>query len=117
MEHSDDAEIYEKHAGDLVRYATVLVGPDQAPDVVSTVVLRVLKRRNLSDLDNPRAYLFRSVLNESRSWARKRKSESLALSRLIEQESFDEDTSRIAPFSLFHKSLPAISGVRKRLRG
>jgi DNA-directed RNA polymerase specialized sigma24 family protein len=45
-----------------------LVGPDQAPDVVSTVVLRVLKRRHLSDLENPRAYLFRSVLNEARSW-------------------------------------------------
>jgi DNA-directed RNA polymerase specialized sigma24 family protein len=43
-----DGEIYEKHSADLIRYATVLVGPDEALDVVSTVVLRVLKRRRSS---------------------------------------------------------------------
>jgi RNA polymerase sigma-70 factor (ECF subfamily) len=107
VEQSDDAEIYEKHAGDLVRYATVLAGPDQAQDVVSTVVLKVLTRRNLSDLDDPRAYLFRSVLNESRSWARTRKAKSLALSRLIEQEAFD------GPESVIVERLTAADAVWK----
>lgn len=81
-----DQEIYEKNAPDLVRYATVLVGPDQAPDVVSTVVLRVLRRRSLADLDDARAYLFRAVLNESRSWGRRRKTNRVVLAQLLERE-------------------------------
>ena len=63
----DDEEIYRRNRDDLIRYAAVLVGPSAAEDVVSTVVLRVLTRRRLMDLDEPRAYLFRAVLNESRT--------------------------------------------------
>lgn len=83
---SSDREIYEKHSADLIRYATVLVGPDQAPDVVSTVVLRVLQRRGLSELDDPKPYLFRAVMNECRSWRRRRQSRRVALSRFFERE-------------------------------
>ena len=39
-----DREVYEEIAPDLMRYATALVGPDHAPDVVSTVVTRALHR-------------------------------------------------------------------------
>jgi RNA polymerase sigma-70 factor (ECF subfamily) len=95
VEYLEDAEIYEKHAVDLIRYATVLVGPDQAPDVVSTVVLRILRLRHLSDLENPRAYLFRSVLNEARSWGRTRRARSLAISRLAEHRSSDDQDSLV----------------------
>jgi len=69
---SSDSEIYERHRSDLIRYATVLVGRSEAEDVVSAVVLRVLSKRRLADLDEPRSYLFRSVLNEVRSRARRR---------------------------------------------
>lgn len=62
-----DEEIYRKNKDDLIRYATVLIGPSEAEDVVSTVVLRVLGRRRLEDLEEARAYLFRAVLNESRT--------------------------------------------------
>ncbi|MGH8937158.1 MAG: RNA polymerase sigma factor [Acidimicrobiia bacterium] len=62
-----DAEIYEANRADLVRYTAVLVGPHDAEDVVSTVMLRVLERRRLDDLEDARAYLFRAVLNECRS--------------------------------------------------
>jgi RNA polymerase sigma factor (sigma-70 family) len=66
MGMSADEEIYLKHRDELVRYATVLVGPDAAPDVVSTVVTKVLSsRRSLGDLREPRPYLMRGVLNES----------------------------------------------------
>ena len=54
-----------------MRYASVLVGPDRAPDIVSTVMVRVLARRTLASLEEPRAYLFRSVLNECRGLQRK----------------------------------------------
>lgn len=63
----DDETIYRKNRDDLIRYATVLVGPSGAEDVVSTVVLRILVRRRLDDLDEPRAYLFRAVLNECKT--------------------------------------------------
>jgi DNA-directed RNA polymerase specialized sigma24 family protein len=63
----DDETIFRKNRDDLIRYATVLVGPTQAEDVVSTVVLRILARRRLQDLEEPRPYLFRSVLNECKT--------------------------------------------------
>lgn len=73
MMDSSDTQIYRKHRDDLIRYATSLVGPDRAEDVLSTVVLRTLRRRSLADLDEARPYLFRAVLNESRRvtrWSR-----------------------------------------------
>ena len=73
---SSDSEIYERHRNGLVRYATVLVGRSEAEDVVAAVVLRVLSKRRLADLDEPRSYLFRSVLNEARSRARRRSEQS-----------------------------------------
>lgn len=63
----DDESIFRKNQDDLIRYATVLVGPTSAEDVVSTVVLRILARKQLQDLDEPRAYLFRAVLNECKT--------------------------------------------------
>ena len=42
-----------------------------AEDVVSTVVLRTLSKRSLTSLDRPDSYLFRAVLNESRSRSRR----------------------------------------------
>jgi len=62
-----DEEIYRKNKDDLIRYASVLVGQFEAEDVVSTVVLRILRRRPLEELEEARAYLFRAVLNESRT--------------------------------------------------
>lgn len=63
----DDETIYRKNRDDLIRYATVLVGPAGAEDVVSVVVLRILAKRRLQDLEEPRAYLFRAVLNECKT--------------------------------------------------
>lgn len=68
----DDAAIWRKHSEELTRYATVLVGPDEAEDVLSIVVERVLRRSgSLAALDDPRPYLFRAVLNESRGFLRR----------------------------------------------
>ncbi len=66
-----DAAIWREHNAELVRYATVLVGPDHAEDVLSTVIERVLRRRGgLGSLADPRPYLFRAVLNQSRNHLR-----------------------------------------------
>lgn len=75
----DDEAIYAGVRDDLVRYASVLVGPGEAEDVVSRVMVRLLRRRSLASLDEPRAYLFRSVLNEARGVLRGRKQRPLPL--------------------------------------
>ena len=66
-----DETVYTKLKDDLIRYAAVLVGPDRADDVLSTVMVRLLRKRSLSSLEDPRAYLFRTVLNESRGVLRR----------------------------------------------
>jgi RNA polymerase sigma factor (sigma-70 family) len=64
--HELDAEIYEKHADELVRFATFLVRPSDGPDLVSSAVLRVLSSHSATPIRNWRAYLYRAVLNEAR---------------------------------------------------
>lgn len=61
-----DAEIYEKYASELVRFATGLVGPDDAADVVAESFVGVLGSQSWEKVDEPRAYLYRAVLNEVR---------------------------------------------------
>lgn len=73
-----DEAIYREHKDALVRYASVLAGPSNADDIVSTVVTRIYrKHRTLSDLDDPKPYLMRSVLNEAID--RKRRGDELPL--------------------------------------
>ena len=70
----DDEAVWRKYSGELVRYATVLVGPEDAEDVLSTVVLRILNGKgSLQALRDPRPYLFRAVLNEARNFHRRRR--------------------------------------------
>jgi RNA polymerase sigma-70 factor (ECF subfamily) len=68
-----EEEIYNDLAPRLMRYATVLVGPSDAEDVVSTVVARAVSRPGgLSALEDAAAYLMKSVLNESKGFRRAR---------------------------------------------
>ena len=62
-----DEEIYRKYADDLVRFATGLVGPFDAQDVVTDACLRSFRARDWTQVQNHRAYLYRSVLNHARS--------------------------------------------------
>jgi RNA polymerase sigma factor (sigma-70 family) len=66
-----DEMIYNTLSGELVRYACALVGPDDGPDLLSVVITRVLAKRRLSDLRDPRLYLFRALGNEARSHRRR----------------------------------------------
>jgi len=60
-----DAEVYEKHAGELIRFAVALAGPSGAEDVVAAAVLRAMSAPRWQVIDNRRAYLFRVVFNEA----------------------------------------------------
>lgn len=66
-----DEVIYNTLSGELVKYASALVGPDDGPDLLSAVITRVLAKRKLSDLDDPRRYLFRAINNESKNHRRR----------------------------------------------
>ena len=64
---ADSSEVYRRHADELVRYATALVGPADSPDVVVDAVLAAFRSPAWSKVENQRAYLYRAVLNRSLS--------------------------------------------------
>ena len=70
---ADAVEIYEKHADELIRFASVLVGPSGAEDVLSGAMVRLLGTVDWSTITAKRAYLYRAVLNEARSQHRSTK--------------------------------------------
>jgi RNA polymerase sigma factor (sigma-70 family) len=78
---SSDAELLEKHADELTRFATGIVGPSDASDVVSGAFLRCMVSAQWPSVINRRAYLYRAVLNEAlatrRSLARRRRREEV----------------------------------------
>lgn len=61
---------YRTHAADLVRYATVLVGPHDAHDVVNDVLATAIARNSLRAAIDVRAYLFGAVARRSADWHR-----------------------------------------------
>ncbi len=67
----DEATLWRLHSTDLVRYATLLVGPLDAPDLVSGAFMRVV--RSGRTLEQPRAYLMRAVTNAAASQHRSRR--------------------------------------------
>jgi RNA polymerase sigma-70 factor (ECF subfamily) len=68
----------------LIRFATLLVGPNDAADAVSAAFLNVVRRADLDRVDNLRAYLYRSVSNaaadQSRNSLRRQRREVSAAS-------------------------------------
>jgi RNA polymerase sigma factor (sigma-70 family) len=67
VERESDEAVYQKYADELIRFATALVGPSDAPDVLSIAVLRALASPGWPEVRDPRAYLTRAVLNEARA--------------------------------------------------
>jgi len=68
-----DAEVYGKYADELIRFATGIVGPHDAPDVLSAAVLRTFTSPSWPSVTHQRAYLYRAVLNECRQLERGRR--------------------------------------------
>lgn len=70
--------LWRQHADELLRFATVLVGPSEANDIVVDAFLRASAAFETTEVDNQRAYLFRAVNNRAldlrrsrqRRWAR-----------------------------------------------
>jgi RNA polymerase sigma-70 factor (ECF subfamily) len=64
---TEPGELYRRHADELVRYATALVGPDDAADVVVDAVMAALRSPGWAAVANQRAYLYRAVLHRAAS--------------------------------------------------
>jgi RNA polymerase sigma-70 factor (ECF subfamily) len=69
-EREGDAEVYARHAPELVRFATVLAGPSGADDLVASAMLKAFTNPGWAGVQNQRAYLYRAVLNEARQEGR-----------------------------------------------
>jgi RNA polymerase sigma-70 factor (ECF subfamily) len=64
--------VYVAHSLRLVRLATVLVGPDDAPDLVSEAVRRAVHRPGWDQVRDQGAYLVTTLVNETRQFHRER---------------------------------------------
>lgn len=64
--------LWRSHADELLRFATVLVGPSDAPDVVTDAFMRSETVLGSGTITNPRAYLFRAVTNHAHDLRRSR---------------------------------------------
>lgn len=64
--------LWREHAGRLVRFATFLVGPSDANDVVVEAFLRAMPQVLAGEVKNPDAYLFRAVTNHANDLRRTR---------------------------------------------
>jgi RNA polymerase sigma factor (sigma-70 family) len=111
---SDD-EVYRKYSDDLVRFATGLVGPADAADVVSDAVARVLASPKWPDARDRRAYLFGSVLNEARmhhrSTMRRRAREARVAQRegLVDPEVRPEVLEAVARLSVRQRAVVVLT--------
>jgi len=59
----DNEQAYRSYAVELTRYATGLVGPFDAADVVTDACLKAFSSRKWPEVTNRRAYLYRAVLS------------------------------------------------------
>lgn len=67
-----DAALYASVAPELIRFATGLVGPADAADVLSTAVVKALAAPAWATVENRRAYLYRSVFSAANTHLRRR---------------------------------------------
>ncbi len=69
-----DGETYRKHASDLLRMTTMLVGPADAEDVFADAIVNAMQASTWQRLDDDAkaGYLYRTVVNQARQWARAR---------------------------------------------
>src|SRR5215217_3392659 len=107
----DDVDTYRRHATELIRYATVLVGPDDAPDVVTDAVLTAFGSPQWPAVENRRADLYRAVLTHSlshlRSTGRRRRRETVVALRTPAR--FDAPDSAVDA----HRALATLSGQQR----
>lgn len=102
-------EAYRRHRDDLVRFAAVLIGPADAQDVVSSTMLRLLDRPR-SQIERPKAYLYRAVANQARNHQRSESRRRLREQRAARIETVEPPPE---PYPEVRAAIEALS-VRQR---
>jgi RNA polymerase sigma factor (sigma-70 family) len=88
-EVESDAALYAAVATELVVFAAALVGRNDAQDVMSTAVMRALASPKWRAVGNRRAYLYRSVFNEAKTWNRRAAQRRVREARATWQPTWD----------------------------
>jgi RNA polymerase sigma-70 factor, ECF subfamily len=97
--------VYVAHSLRLIRLATVLVGPDDAPDLVSEAVRRAVHRPGWGEVRDQGAYLVTSLVNETRQFHRERSRRTAREQRAV----------RLVPDAAQHGPAPDDLDVREAL--
>lgn len=88
-------EAFEKFGPELLRHASMLVGPSNAEDVVSEAVIGALRSPSWESVADQQAYLHRSVMNAAKMMMRSR-SRSVNREWEVTSLSTDRDPSLLA---------------------
>lgn len=91
----DNETVYRNYSAELTRYATGLVGPFDAPDVVTDACLRAFESRSWPDVVDRRAYLYRTVLNVANDHHRRTLSRRLREMRAAGREETPDPSGSI----------------------
>ena len=59
-------EVFQRYGVELTRFATSLVGPADAQDVVSDALVAAMWSDGWGQVENQRAYLYRTVVSQAR---------------------------------------------------
>lgn len=60
------SEVFQEYGAELTRFATSLVGPTDAQDVVSDALITSMWSNGWEQVANQRAYLYRAVVSQAR---------------------------------------------------
>ena len=91
----DNEAVYRSFSEELTRYATGLVGPFDAPDVVSDACLKAFQTRSWPDVVDRRAYLYRTVLTVAQDHHRKTLSRRVREMRAAGRHEMPDPTAAI----------------------
>ncbi len=91
----DNEAVYRSFSEELTRYATGLVGPFDAPDVVTDACLKAFQTRSWPDVVDRRAYLYRTVLTVAQDHHRKTLSRRVREMRVAGRHEMPDPTASI----------------------
>jgi RNA polymerase sigma factor (sigma-70 family) len=91
----DNEQVYRNYSQELTRYATGLVGPFDAADVVTDSCLKAFESRGWPDVLDRRAYLYRTVLSVATDHHRRTLSRRLREMRTASPEQVPDASSDV----------------------
>ena len=91
----DNEQVYRSYSQELTRYATGLVGPFDAADVVTDSCLKAFESRGWPDVLDRRAYLYRTVLSVATDHHRRTLSRRLREMRAAPPEQVPDASSDV----------------------